>query len=374
MELIKTHKSTLEDCRYCPMCRHVCSSEFLSYKESDAPRGRAILLYNIYYSKDEYESSVVDSVYNCFLCGCCWSWCVGRDEGGYNIPELIRSARKDIVNKDIVPEVAKEIRDFILKNNNQFNIGKEKAYSYRGNASKAEILYYLDSEISFNNIEIADSVIKILKKLNSDFTVLKDELSGSKLLDILGFEKEYIERIKKIYEQIKNTGCKTILVSDPLSYEMFKNDFEKYGLKLEPNIKVQHISEFLNLKIKENKIKLNKIDKKVTLIDSEYLGRFNNILEEPRNIIKNSAGANFSDLRWNSEKMLSAGEAALIFNSERFNFNDNLAEKFINLAKEVNAELIITLSPTTKNIIKNFPGRGKIEVLDIVEFVEKMSN
>lgn len=72
--------------------------------------------------------------------------------------------------------------------------------------------------------------------------------------------------------------------------------------------------------------------------------------------------------------MLSSGEAALIFNSERYNSNDILAEKFINLAKEGNAELIVTLSPTTKNIIKQFPGRGKIEVLDIAGFVEKMSN
>ncbi len=371
MKLNKIHINTLEACRYCPMCRHVCSSEFISYKESDTPRGRAILLYNIYYSKDEYEKSVIDSIYNCFLCGCCWSWCVGRDEGGYNIPELIRFARKDIVKRGLAPEVAKRIKDYILLNNNKFNIDKTKGYSYKYNFKKADTLYYLDSEIKFGNSEIADSVLNILKYLKIDFTILEDEYSGSKLLDILGFENEYIIRIKKIYNQIKANGCKAILVSDPLSYEMFKKDFKRYGLELEPDIKVEHVSQFLDSKIKENLIKLNKINQKVTLIDSEYLGRFNNIYDEPRNIIKSSAGENFIELRWNKEKMKSAGEAALLFNSERFELGSNFAEQFLNLVKETGAELITTLSPTTKNMIKQFSDDENIEVLDIAEFVEK---
>jgi len=372
MELNKIHINTLEACRYCPMCRHVCSSELISYKESDSPRGRAILLFNILYSKDEYEKSVVDSIFNCFLCGCCWSWCVGRDEGGYNIPELIRFARRDIIKRGFVPEMAKKIKDSILENNNQFNISKDEGYSNKDNTSNTNILYYMDSEIGFKNFEIADSVLNILNKLKVDFTMLKDEYSGSKLLDILGFEDEYIERIKKIYEQIKATGCKTILLSDPLSYEMFKKDFAKYGLNLEPYIKVMHISEFLSLKLKDNSIKLNKINKKVTLIDSEYLGRFNNIYDEPRSIVKSSAGENFVELRWSREKMKSAGEAALLFNSKRFELGVNLAEQFINLAKEIDAKLIITLSPTTKNMIKQFPYKQNMEVLDIAEFVEKL--
>lgn len=371
MELNNVHVNTLEACRYCPMCRHVCSSEFTSYKESDAPRGRAILLYNIYYSKDDYDKSIIDSVYNCFLCGCCWSWCIGRDDGGYNIPELIRFARKDIVERGLAPAASKEIKESILENNNPFNLNKNKAYSFKYETKKADVLYYLDSEIGFKNFEIADSVVSILKKLKVDFTILKDEFSGSKILELLGFENDYVERIRKIYDQIKNIGCKTILTSDPLSYEMFKKDFKKYDLGLEPNIEVMHVSEFINTKIKNDQIKLNKINKKVTLIDSEYLERFNGIYDEPRNIIKSSADTNFVELRWNGEKMLSAGEAALLFNSEKFQFGNNLAEKFINLAKEINAKLIITLSPTTKNIIKQFSDNN-IEVLDIAEFVDKL--
>lgn len=367
MELSNISKNTLEACRYCPMCRHVCSSEFISYKESDAPRGRGILLYNIYYSNDNYDKSIIDSVYNCFLCGCCWSWCIGRDIGGYNIPELINFSRKDIVERGLAPNVVREIKESILKNNNKYN--KNKAYFFNYNTKKAEVLYYLDSEIGFNNFEIADSVINILRKLKIEFTILKDEFSGSKILQLLGFEKEYIERIKQIYEQIKNIGCRIILTSDPLSYEMFKKDFKKYGLELEPHISIMHISEFLDLKIKNNQLKLNKTKKRMTLIDSEYLGRFNDIYDEPRNIIKNSANSNFIELRWNREKMISAGEAALIFNSERFKMGDKLGEKFINLAKEINAELIITLSPTTKNIIKQSL-KNNIEVLDIAEFVD----
>ena len=76
-------------------------------------------------------------------------------------------------------------------------------------------------------------------------------------------------------------------------------------------------------------------------------------------------------MRWNKEKMKSAGEAALLFNSERFELGSNFAEQFLNLVKETGAELITTLSPTTKNMIKQFSDDENIEVLDIAEFVEK---
>ena len=47
MEIEKNY-SILKACRFCPMCRHLCTSGLLTNHESDFPRGRALIIYNIY--------------------------------------------------------------------------------------------------------------------------------------------------------------------------------------------------------------------------------------------------------------------------------------------------------------------------------------
>ena len=142
-KLNDNNRKTILACRYCPMCRHVCSSEFISYKESDTPRGRAILLYNIYECGKQYDHGTVDSIYNCFLCGCCLSWCQGYEEGGYNIPELIKFARRDIVCQGLEPQAIKDLKEAIIEKDNIYGINKSDSVTYNIDEKQAEVLYYL---------------------------------------------------------------------------------------------------------------------------------------------------------------------------------------------------------------------------------------
>ena len=64
--IAKNHLNTIDACRYCPMCRHACPSEFIRYRESDTPRGRAILLHNVYRAGTEFDASAIEAIYNCF--------------------------------------------------------------------------------------------------------------------------------------------------------------------------------------------------------------------------------------------------------------------------------------------------------------------
>ncbi len=47
MEIEKNYK-ILKACRFCPMCKHLCSSGNLTMHESDYPRGRGLIIYAIY--------------------------------------------------------------------------------------------------------------------------------------------------------------------------------------------------------------------------------------------------------------------------------------------------------------------------------------
>ena len=360
---------TIKTCRYCPMCKQACPSAFISYRESDTPRGRALLLHSVYYGEKEYSDSAIEAVYNCFVCGSCMSWCAGYEVGRQHIPNMIKFARKDIVQRNMAPKIVEEIRASLLENNNNWQIDKSKSFTADIKEQKAEILYFTGAEIAFKNHEIANAVIQVLNKTGVSFSLLKDEPTSGKAFDILGFEDDAKTKAGELYKRIIDSGCKTLLVSDPLEYDGFVNDFPGWGFSLSPNIKVVHVSEYLNNEIKSGKLILNKTDERITLADSEFLGRFNNIFKAPREVIQSVAGENFVEMRWNREKLLSAGEAAFTFNNQHFPYGEKLGEKIRIQAKEINCKKIITLSASAKNNIGN---HTDIKAIDIAEFVASL--
>ncbi|MDD5660180.1 MAG: (Fe-S)-binding protein [Actinomycetota bacterium] len=364
MNIDKNILNTIEACRYCPMCKQVCSSEFVSYKESDTPRGRAILLYDVYEAGHEFDESIVESIYNCFLCGCCRSWCDGRQEGGYDIPELVKFARRDIASKGSEPLFAKTMKDLLIKNDNPFGIEKNKSFSADIKEKKAEVLYYMGPEVNFVNKEIAESTVKIFDSLKINYTVLKDENVGGSMLNLLGYFEDAKRKAEKLFKKIEACGCKTIVTSDPLFYDEFKSNC--FGFNLNSNIKVYQLSEYLWELIKTKKLVLKNTDKKITLADSEFFGRYNNVFDPPRQVIKSAASSNFIEMRWNKEKLISAGEAAFAFYNDRTCLSDSLGQKICGMAKHIGAEAIITLSAAAKNVVSY---GCDIKVMDISEFV-----
>ncbi len=160
------------------------------------------------------------------------------------------------------------------------------------------------------------------------------------------------------------------MTSDPLAYDAFKKDFPEFGLKLEPKIKIKHITECLNDLRVNRKLEFKKIKKKITLVDSEYIGRFNGIFEAARELLKSISGLNFIEMRWNRMKMLATGEAAFYFNLKDIDTGRELGKKIYNMARDIDAEIIVTLSAVAKNNISDAVS-GSIEVVDIAEYFAK---
>ncbi|MCK9412936.1 MAG: (Fe-S)-binding protein [Prolixibacteraceae bacterium] len=365
----KNNLDTIKTCRYCPMCKQACPSAFISYRESDTPRGRSMLLHSVYYGDKEYSASAIEAVYNCFVCGSCMSWCAGFEVGGQHIPNMIRFARKDIVNRKMAPAIVEAIKASVLTNNNPYHIDQSKSFSESVTEQKAQVLYFMGSEINYKNPEIAEAVVQILKKLKVDFSLLKNEPTSGKMLDMLGYEEEALVKATELFTRISGSGCKILLVSDPLEYDGFINDFPRWGLTFAEDVKILHLSEYLAGLIKSGSLILGKTSEVTTLADSEFLGRFNHVFEAPREILKASAGENFVEMRWNREKLLSTGEAAFTFNDQMFSQGVKLGEKIRIQANDIHCKRIVTLSATAKNNIGNHTG---IEAIDIAEFVAKL--
>ena len=106
-------------------------------------------------------------------------------------------------------------------------------------------------------------------------------------------------------------------------------------------------------------------------MDSEYIGRYNQIFDAPRKLVKMVPGIELVELQWNKNEMLATGESAFYFSNQNKNIGKELGKKILKLSNDIKVDTLITLSPVAKNNIKK-ASNNKIEVIDIAEFITKL--
>src|SRR5690606_30952249 len=105
-------------------------------------------------------------------------------------------------------------------------------------------------------------------------------------------------------ETLNRYSIKKIVTSCPHCFNTLKNEYGDFG----GNYEVQHHSEFIASLIRSGKIKPSKnIDEKITFHDSCYLGRWNGIYDQPREILKSLPAARVVEMKQNHDQSLCCG-------------------------------------------------------------------
>jgi Fe-S oxidoreductase len=155
-----------------------------------------------------------------------------------------------------------------------------------------------------------------------------------------------------------------MVTTSPHCYHTFKNRYGDTGLE------VQHYTEFLVELIDSGRLQFGRrVERTVTYHDPCFLGRENQIYDEPRKLLESIPGINFKELDRSRERSLccegGGGRMWIDIPGEK------LAERRVRDAVEVEAEVIATACPfclsTLEDAILTSGYEGAIEALDIVE-------
>jgi Fe-S oxidoreductase len=170
----------------------------------------------------------------------------------------------------------------------------------------AEFLYWVGCAGSFDdkNKKVTQAMAQLMQRAEIDFAILgPSEMCTGDPARRSGNEYVFQMLAMQNIETMNGMGVRKIITQCPHCFNTLGNEYEQLGLKVE----VVHHTQLLAHLVKEGKLTpVEPIAGDVTYHDPCYLGRHNEIYEDPRALV-GAAGATLSEMPRHADRSMCCG-------------------------------------------------------------------
>lgn len=322
-----------------------------------------------------------DEIWSCTTCGACEQEC----PIGIEYIDKIVDLRRGMVDEGEVPQTLQKPLQAIGKRGNPWgkvekkradwakdkDFAAECSVKLMENGEEGETLYFVDSITSYDDrmINIAKSTAKILDACGEDFFIIgKDEKDSGNEVIRFGEEMLYQDLKNHNMEIIKESGAKRIVTSDPHAYNALKNDYQV-------DLPIEHISQTIVRNINSGRITLKPIEdpsRVYTYHDPCYLGRHNQVYDDPRAAMNAIPGIQTVEMVKNRDRSLCCSGGGLMLFYEPHE-EERMAVIRVKMAAEAGANVIVCACPfcmvNMEDAIKVAGLDGQLEAIELTELI-----
>ncbi|KYG29267.1 (Fe-S)-binding protein [Alkalihalobacillus trypoxylicola] len=350
----------------------------------------ALLAQTTEYSSKEHSASLIgdviseEEIWACTTCRNCEEECPVMNE---HVDKIIDMRRYLVMTEGKMEAEAKRALTQIERYGNPWGFKQKDrslwvddlqvrtAKDYKKEQEEYDYLFFVGSMAAYEkrSQKIARSLIRVLQSAGLKVAILgnKEGNSGD-IARRLGNEFLYQQLVLANIEQFKKQDVKKIVTIDPHAFNTFKNEYPEFGLK---DVQVYHHTELLAKLIQDKKIRpIKEVNETIVYHDSCYLGRYNEVYEPPREILKAIPGVILVEMDKSRERSMCCGAGGgLMWMEERV--GKRVQVERTEQALAVSPTVISTACPYCMSMIsdgtKSLDVEQQVETYDIVEILEK---
>ena len=373
-ELTRKDLLDLFSCAECGRCEDVCpafqSGKKLSPKQLLNTIKENLLLHSGAGAAEKtlYREVVAEEVvWDCTSCGACMAVCPMDNE---HLAKLIGMRQYAVMMESHFPDEFQVLFRGLENQGNPWGLSSASRTDWIGELEvpllaerkRADLLFWVGCAASYDqhSQKIARAMVRLLNKAGVDYAILgNEETCCGDSARRTGHEYLFQMLAGQNIETLGRYSFKRIVTVCPHGLHVLRNEYRKMGAELE----VIHHSQLLLELVQAGRLRLRPGNgHSFTFHDPCYLGRYNDIYEEPRKLLRQTVGNKPAEMKLYRERSFCCGAGGGGMWKEEHS-GKRISHCRVNEARESGAHTLVTACPFCAVMFKDALAETGIEGL-----------